>query len=339
MIQIHVPGQPKRLTITQTMVEDLLWDPVMAAKVLMGIDLDVFQAIRLRYYWFVPSVIDSSGFSTFKTNIWWIYCQLRAVLLPEHKVGTVYQSFGTGKKAFWDKYRGRWAAHPIFQAQIGNIDESGNEGKANRKDASCYTCYFRNGSTVEMPAGNWLQQARGLASLRWNTGGIDEWTKVEATGTAGIDEQFLGRITNTSWNKEHPIWSNHTKFLATAESRGHPAWRRYANTLKRQKAGNPSVAVISFNYKHYSEKPVPGQEPSRDGHVKTFSGMFRDQKQINEMRANFSRDHFRREALGIWSRSGAEWYKGDLLDRAETLGEFLGHCVELYGFENFEQAG
>lgn len=325
-MDVYVPGQPRHLKVTESMIEDLLWDPVMAAKVLMGIDLDVFQAARLRYYWFVPAVIDSSGFSTFKTNIFWIYCQLRAVLIPEHKVGVVYQSFGTGKEAFWDKYRNSWSAHPLFQAQIGNIDESGNEGKANNKGASCYNIYFRNGSRVQMPAGNWLQEARGLASLRWNTGGIDEWTKVEATGTNGIDEQFLGRITNTAWNKEHPIWSNHTKFLATAESRGHPAWRRYANYLRRVHAGNPNVAVISYSYKDYSNKKIPGTS-------KSYSEKFRDQKQIDEMRANFTKDHFRREVCGVWSKSGAEWYKQDVLDRSEDLGKVLGHTVELCEFD------
>src|SRR5690348_9302758 len=82
-MNVITPAIPKRLTVTQTMMEDFLCDPVLAAKVILGLDLDAFQRCRLRYMWWIPELIDCSGFSSGKTIVDWAYIQLRCILIPE----------------------------------------------------------------------------------------------------------------------------------------------------------------------------------------------------------------------------------------------------------------
>lgn len=319
-VEIHNPKIPRRFKINDSLIEEFLIDPVAAAYCIFGVKLDAFQRVRLRKYWWIPEVIDSSGVSTGKTLVFWIYSNLRAILIGKHTVGVFYQTFSTGKEAFWNQYTKPWGQHPVFRAQLGRFDELGREAKSTQKSPSCYSFGFNNGSRVLMPAPSWLRDAQNLGSYRFNTGGIDEWTKVENTGTTGIDDQFLGRITETNWNQNHPIWCNHFKFLATAESQGHPAWRRYNRFLNRMRKGNPHVDVFSFNYKDYSDEEI---EKGR-----TFKSKFRQENTMNQMKDQLERDHVMREVYGIWSKSGRGWYSAEAIDRAIELGRQLGFEVE-----------
>lgn len=319
-VDIYTPKVPKRFVISDTIIEELLTDPVAAAYCIFGVKLDAFQRVRLRRYWWVPQVIDSSGVSTGKTFVFWIYINLRAVLLGQHTAGVFYQTFSTGKEAFWNQYTKPWGQRPIFRAQLGRFDELGRAAKSTLKSPSCYSFSLNNGSRILMPAPSWLQDAQNIGSYRFNTGGIDEWTKVENTGTTGIDDQFFGRITMTNWNQSHPIWCNHIKFLATAESQGHPAWRRYQRFVRRMKSGDPNVDVFSFSYKDYSNEEIePGQ---------TFRDKFRQENTMKQMKDQLERDHVLREVYGIWSKSGRGWYAPEAIERTVELGKQIGFEVE-----------
>src|ERR1035438_3659028 len=80
------------LSISVAYWEAMLCDPVMAAWAIFGVELDVFQQNRLRYYWWIMKVIDNSGFSSGKTIVDWLFCQLRCLLLPDQDVGVYYRS-------------------------------------------------------------------------------------------------------------------------------------------------------------------------------------------------------------------------------------------------------
>lgn len=103
-MDIYVPGQPRHLKVTAGMVEDLVWDPVLSAKVIMGLDHDAFQENRLRQYWIHPYVYDSSGKGSGKTWEAWIHDQLRAILLTDQWVGVYFPTFQQGKDTYWMYY-------------------------------------------------------------------------------------------------------------------------------------------------------------------------------------------------------------------------------------------
>lgn len=312
---VYVPSAPRKLRITETMICDFLIDPILAARVILGVELDAFQRARLRTYWWVPEVMDSSGFSSAKSLTFFLYCNLRCILIPDQVVGVFYLSFESGKQIFWPYYRSPIAAAPIFRAQLGGLDEQGDEMKGTSKNPSCWIARFRNGNELRMPAPDWVKDARTQAGYRFNVAGIDEWTKVEATGTSGIDDQFLGRITRPSFNQHHPLWANHTKFLATAEHRGHLAWRRYQAFKRRVDRGDPTCAILNYSYKDYSLR--------RCHTGKSFKDEFRIDGKIKSMKEQFTPDHILRELFGVWSSSTRGWYTGESVTAAVARGRLL----------------
>jgi hypothetical protein len=332
-MEVLVPSVPKRLRVTETMVCDFLVDPVMGVKVIFGAELDVFQQVRLRAYWWVPDVIDSSGFSTAKTLCFWLFLNLRCIIIPDQVCGAYYYTFETGKQTFWSYYRSGFARTPIFQAQLGKLDEMGDEAKSLVKGPACFVASFKNGSEIKMPAPSWTQDARSQASLRFNVVGIDEWTKVEASGSTGIDDQILGRVTRPCWNQHHPLWGNHTVFLATAEPMSHVAYRRYQAFQRRISRGDPSCACLSFSFKDYSNK--------RCQTGKTFREEFRMEQKLESMKAQFTRQHYLCEVLGVWSRSGRGWYSDEALARCVERGRQLNTeaCCTAEASDEGGQAG
>jgi len=215
---------PKHLRITQTLLEDLLWDPVMAAWVFFKIKLDAFQAVRLRIYWLTPDVEDHSGFTSGKTIVDWVWCNLSAVLLYDCHIGAIFQTFQIGKDNFWQYYKE--FSTPLFRAQLGLMEEEVRD-KSQFKEPGCWKQHFKNKSLVAMPAPGFLQEARNLAGWRVNRLLIDEWTKImmSAGGAEGIQKQLLGRVTRPCYNANHPVWCNKVVRSATAELGNHPGFR------------------------------------------------------------------------------------------------------------------
>ena len=195
------------------MWEEFLCDPVLAAWVIFRIKLDAFQACRLRYLWWTQSVMDSSGVSSGKTIVEWMFVNLRAILIPDQESAVYYPVFETLKNSFWEYYAKVRA--PIFRAQLGKPqledgEEEGGDGTVH--GAACYKAYFRNGNKVLGPAPSFMKDAVTQASLRVNTLVIEEWTHIDAASD-GIDKQLIDRTTRPSWNQYHPIWGNHIVFF------------------------------------------------------------------------------------------------------------------------------
>jgi hypothetical protein len=171
---------------------------------------------------------------------------------------------------------------------------------------------FRNGSQIMMPAAGFASDAKTQASIRLNDLYIDEWTKIMAAGSEGIDEQLVSRATRECFNKDHPLWCNHQMFLATAEDTMHPGYARYRIFKQEHDKGNPDYYVFSFSYKDYSNLPY------KNG--RSFAEVHREEKVIEDIRKSGSAAHFRQEALGIWSANGKGWYSQDMIDRAYANG-------------------
>lgn len=288
----------------------------MAAKLLMGIDLDVFQKARLRFMWWTPDCIDTSGFSTGKTIVDFVYIQLRCMLLPDHNALVYYQTFQVMKDSYFPYYSR--IHHPLFQAQLGKIDKEGNEKtKDSYKDPACWKVFYKNESVCQMPAPGFLQNNKTQASRRTNTLLIDEFTKAESMsskGGSGIDEQLIGRTTRPSWTQLHPIWCNHRTFTATAEDSAHPSYKRIREFEKAIRRGSPNHALFAFSFKDWSDFECP------QGNGKTWKQVYRVDTTIKEMKRQYTRHKYLQEAMGIWSKEGRGLYASELLAGAIERG-------------------
>lgn len=315
-MNIHVSGgPPKHLRITQQMIADLVWDPVMAAKVLMGFELDVFQKARLRMYWHCPFLMDSSGFSTGKTITDFAYIALRCLLMESHRAGVYYPVFEQGKSTFWTYFKE--VKHPIFQAHMGRMDEKGEEdGKSKSQGAACFKAFYKNGSETWMPAPSFTKDAMTQASFRFNTLLVEEWTHVDSSSD-GINKQLIGRTTKPgAYNEEHPVWMNHIHFTAPAQTRVHPGFARYKEHADAVKKADPCTATLSFCYKDHSHLTC------RTG--KTFSREYRNQPVISKLKASLPASQFIAEGLGIWWLNCKGWFSEEMIQTCIQVGEARG---------------
>lgn len=323
MLNIHVNSTPRHLKVTPTMVDDFLIDPVMGLKVIMGIECDAFQANRVRTYWWVPDVMDSSGVGTGKTIAAWAALNLRAVLLGDQHMGVYYQFFDSGKRNFWKYYR--IIRHPLFRAQLGKVDLLGEkEGKANTQGPACFMQWFKNDSVILMPAPNWNQEAEGQAGTDLNVALLDEWTKSEriskgrdgTAGDSGINKQILARVRRYSRNQHHPLWGNHRLFTASAESPNHPGWARYQAFQREIAKGNPKFACISYSYKDYSGR--------RTSTGRSYRETYRDENMYLSLKAQVTAAEFKRQALGLWAKETRGWYSEEAIRRCVENGITAG---------------
>jgi hypothetical protein len=339
----------QHLRITPSMVDDFLIDPVMGIYVIMGVKLDIFQAVATRITWWVPNVIDSSGFGTGKSFRAFLVTNLRALIIPNQQIVAYYQTFQAMKDIFWNNYQ-KFGSNraPIFAAQLGRLDQEGSDdGKDNTRGAACYKQFFKNESCIFGPAPNWLQGAKGEAGRTFNMALIDEWTKVETMTPkdtkimgeggnllGGIDQQIIGRVRAPSYNQHHMLWGNKLLFTATAESTLHPSYSRVRQFQKEIDAGNPNYAMITSCFKDFSNlptetnirievDPVTKQRRLKSRVGKPFKEVVPNWNTIKMLKGR-SRAHFQREALGLWARDTKGFYAEDDLARCVAAGIAAG---------------
>jgi hypothetical protein len=295
---------------------DFLCDPVMAAEIIFGIRLDAFQALRLRYYWWVQNVIDSSGVSSGKTIVDWLFLNLRCILIPDQEVAVYYPVFEQGKLTFWEYYSK--IQSPLFRAQLGvPLLEQGEQkaGDGTAHGAGCYKAFYRSGGKVLMPAPSFMKDAVTQGSIRLNVLVVEEWTHVDASSD-GINKQLIDRTSRPCWNQHHPIWGNHILFTAHAQTRRHPSYARYRNHQRRIERGDPTYANISFSYKDYSGLT------SHTG--KSFREEYRIEATIRNKRNVCSKVEWLGQGFGIWGLDGDGWFTEEAVNAAIESGRRRG---------------
>lgn len=322
------------LRITHDQWAELLTDPVLAAWVVFRIRLDVFQAARLRYYWWCQNVIDSSGVGSGKTIVDFLFLALRCILIPNHHAAVFYPSFDTGKSSFWEYFgRLRLAGDaPVFVAQLGNplkLDPSDVvDGDGTVHGPSCFVAYFRNGNTLKMPAPSIALDSVRAASLTVNSLIIEEWLQIDATSDA-IDKQLLDRARGASWNQFHPIWGNHVILSGHAQTRMHPAAKRFKAHERAVAGGDPAYANLHYSYKDFSDLLCDGRN--------TFKEKFRVESTIATAKKTASHGDWMGRYLGVWGAHGEGWFTEEMLIRAQSNGRNCG-LTPCCSRAEFEQA-
>jgi hypothetical protein len=282
------------LELHPELLDKLLRDPVMSAYAIAGVELDWFQNIRLRYNWFVPHKVDSSGWGTGKSIGEWVYAILRAVLIPGNQVGVYYPIFQTGKTAWWMPNFNN-IRHPVLEAQY-------KSGKNEYRDQGCWRKCFKNGSEIFLPAPGFSTDAKSQVSQTFQTMIVGEYTQAALRGE-GVDE-LIGRLRGECFNKNHPLWGHHSLLSAHAEDPMHPSHRYYtaardaARGQFTQEEQHKNVCY-TFCYLDWSDKPYKSS---------TFKKKFREESMIVRSKRNLMPDDFRRRMLGLWSANGKGWY-------------------------------
>jgi len=291
------------------MMVELMCDPVMAAKVLMGWELDDFQAAALRMDWWFPNTIDSSGVSTGKTLRIFILACLRCMLLPDHVCAVYFQNFQMGKEEFWPYFQKTCEKSPIFLAQCLVV-----RNKPDKLNPGAWIWFFKNASRITMPAPNFLQDAKTAAGRRFNTLIVDEVWKAIEMGD-GIEAQLVDRVSRPCFNQNHPIWGNHIHFKGHAQRPSHKGHKLLMKAFKQLiRDGSTRHAIYSFCYKDISPK---------------FAPLIRPDHLIRTQRAALPRDQFIRQWLGIWMRDGSTYYP-EVVVAAAMRGDLLPAFGRVY---------
>lgn len=291
----------KTLGLPVEAVELLLIDPVMAARVLMGWELDDFAAAALRMDWWFPETVDDSATNTGKTVRVFILANLRALLIPGtpkapgHWVGIYFQNFTVGKDEFWPYFKMTIEKSDFFADQLlpghGKLGETLAPG-AWRMDFKC-------GGRILMPAPGHGTDGSSHASRRFNTLIVDEWRICEEKGDA-MAKQLLSRVTRDSFNQHHPIWGNHIHRKGHAEPPSHKS-QGLVNRFKRQiKDGSTRHAIYSFCYRDVSKKV--------DQEGKSWRKILVQTQMIRTMRAQLPEHERAGQLLGVSRRAGANFY-------------------------------
>lgn len=271
----------------QRTLEQFIRDPVMAAYVLMGAELDTFQKFRLRMLWWVPFTVDSSGVSTGKTFTLFIYLNLRCMLLPDHVAGVYFPNWAVGQEEFWPYFERTMERSDTFTEQL----EMHNKAYGLR-GSSAWQMFYKDGSKLTMPAGSFFQDAQTQATRRFNTMAVDDWLRAEDMGD-GVSKQLVGRTTRESYNQAHPVWGNHVKFFGHAETPMHKGYARVKAYRRAILDGSQTHGLFSFNYKDWTPP---------------FAKRLDIKKIVEDDKRTMPEDQFRRQWLGFWSRDGATYY-------------------------------
>lgn len=292
--------------LKQSELEAFIKDPVLAAWAIFGAELDVFQKVRLRMMWWVPELIDDSGISTGKTEILWIWAQLRAILLPQPRpyphriIGIYYPTLDSAQSNFAPKYQKYIETSPAFRNELRRM-HGGKLGYQALKGAIQWV--YCNNSIVQCPAANYAQDAKNQASKRFHDVGVDE--AKEADGSSeGLDKQILGRVTAPGWNNKHPIYANHVVLMGHAEDPDtHPFYRRVKAFRSLIRDGSQGHAIITSSYRDWTPK---------------FQKDLRPDTMIRRDKLTMTTARFRQIWEGLWEHGTQDWYDSNDMKKVCT---------------------
>lgn len=293
-------------TLKQSHLEAYIRDPVLAAHAIFGADLDVFQRVRLRMMWWVPELIDDSGISTGKTEILWLWAQLRAILLPQpspypHRIiGIYYPTLESAKSNFAPKYQKYIETCPVFRNELRRM-HGGKLGYQSLSGAIQWV--YRNGSIVQCPAANYQQDAKNQASKRFHDVGVDE-AKEADLGSQALDAQILGRVTAPGWNNKHPVFANHVVLMGHAEDPdSHPFYKRVKAFRALIRDGSQNHAIITSSFRDWTGK---------------FQKDFRPDGMIRTAKLTMHKARFAQQWEGLWEHGTEDWYEANDVRKTHT---------------------
>lgn len=234
--------------VTAAMVEDMLFDPILAAKVLLGVRLPPHEELRVLWMWTKQFTCDDSGFSTGKSWTLALVSALRSILMPHRVSGIISKSFRQGKNLFsnFDRW---YLTSKIFRSCIQH-----KNGKSRLvHDSEVWRAHFRGGSEIRVLPPNWLQDAEQIRGERWNDGYFDEWTVFG--NFKAFNNTVIGRVTNINHFPNCPVRQNHIHLASTTNFKHHPSYKMVENIDHQIAIGNKDYSRFTCNYRHIPDTP------------------------------------------------------------------------------------
>ncbi len=282
--------------VTAMMVDDMLFNPILAAKVLLGIELPPHQELRVMTMWTKMYTIDDSGFSTGKTHNFALVAALRSILLRNRISGMISKTFAQGKNMF--RYFDNWAnANPRFRNSIRV-----KQGKIQIIHGSdVHYVDFRGGAQVRVLPPDFMKDSERLRGERWHDGYFDEWTTFGNMGA--LNKTIIGRVTNVNDYPECPVRQNHIHMGSTPNFTHHPSYSIVKRISRSIRAGNPDYARFTSNYRHIPETEKWSRLVSR--------------KTIFLMQTNQPKNIVKMEVDGLWQKNSGTYYSSQVIYDAQ----------------------
>lgn len=284
--------------VTAMMVDDMRFNPILASKVLIGIDIPPHQEIRLMMMWTTYYTCDDSGFSTGKTFTNALVAALRSMLFPDRVSGILSKTFAQGKLTF--QYFDRWYnSSKIFRCSVRH-----QYGKPRLVHGnSLYQAVFRGESEIRVLPPNFMQDAERIRSERWNDGYFDEWTTFGNFGA--FNSTIIGRVTRNNNFPECPVQQNHIHLSSTPGFTHNPAYKIVKRIARNIASGSKDYARFTSNYRH-----VPRTDRWR-GIV--------NRKVIFTMQTTNPPGVVRSEIDGLWQKDSLSYYSSRDIDQARVI--------------------
>src|SRR6185295_7460698 len=203
--------------VTAMMVEDMLFNPMLACKVLLGVLLPPHEELRILQMWTNYLTLDDSGFSTGKSFTYAVVAALRSILLSQRISGILSGTFRQGKLIFQNF--DRW--HSMSKIFRGCVKTGKSGGPRLVHGAEVWEAHFRGGSSIRVLPPNFLQNSERLRSERWNDGYFDEWTTFG--NFRAFNQTIIGRVTAVNEYPDCPVRQNHIHLSSTPNFTHHPA--------------------------------------------------------------------------------------------------------------------
>lgn len=309
--------------ITAMMVEDMMFDPILAAKVLLRVKLPPHEELRLIWMWTTYFTNDDSGFSTGKSWTFALVSALRSMLFPNRVSGIISKTFAQGKLIFgnFDRW---YNTSPIFRNCIATA--GGKPRLIHGNDS--HVAEFIGQAQIRVLPPDFLKDSERIRSERWHDGYFDEWTTYG--NFKAFNTTFIGRITNVNEHKKCPVRQNHVHMASTPSYMHHPSYKIIKPINKQIRRGNRNYGRFTSNWRHI-------QLPEFDSLV--------NDKIIYHMQTNLPKGAIKSEVDGLWSEDSMSWYNSYYIDCARaflpTLQMQRNHPDEIFigGFDTAPGGG
>lgn len=273
--------------LTATMIEDFIYNPILAAKVILNIKVPPHEELRLMWMWTHYYTSDDSGFSTGKTFTHSVISALRCILFPGRTVGILSKTYAQGKLIFsnFDKW---YDLNPIFKWCVKH--KGGKAQLIHGSDA--HRAIFNGGSEARVLPPNFMQDAERIRSERWNDGHFDEWTTFH--NFTAFNKTIIGRVTKENQYPDCPVRQNHIHLSSTPNFIHHPSYKQVARIQRLIDAGDRDHSRFSCNYRH-----IPDTKEHR---------WLVNRKVIFTMQTTLPKGIRRTEVDGVWEKDSLSYY-------------------------------